>query len=236
MYKILSYKIVKDPRFFELIEDRYFPIVTAFPGVGKSTLAEKWVHNRDNFAELVDLDFGNIRASLEDEIGVRFSSYSSTSQHLMQQFYISTAETLCVSKSISSSLGLSKPNLVLCNIPDTRYEAMVVPHPRASFTYVENVKKRDPNNPFAELYEKNFTPWVNNWVRDSFSIRGNHQVLYLLAEGLYLSDMYEGNTSEIHAVIADKKTKIKKTVVLVVRKENASKSLPWLENLLNFLN
>lgn len=236
MYKIESYKFNKNSKFFKNIEGNSSSIVTAFPGVGKTTLAKGWHFAADHFANIVDLDFGYIRTLMEEEIGIKFKSLSSSSQSLMQQLYISTAESLSSSESISPSLGFKKPNLVLCNIPSEKFEAMVVPHPRVPDVYVQGVYDRNPKHEFSKLYKKNFVNWVNDWVLSSFTRKANHQILYMLTDGLYLYDYYKGACNTLEVIISNKSKGIKKTVILVVRDESVSKVLPWVETLLNFLN
>lgn len=236
MYKIKKYKVYKENYFLEDLNNFSTAIVCAFPGVGKTTLLDNWNSSKTCYGELIDLDFGNSRSILEDELGIRFSAFSSTIQNLVQQFYISTAESLSSGAATSANRNSQKPNMVLCNIPDVRFEAMVVPHPRCEFTYVQGVKKRDPNNKFAVQYEKNFKNWVNGWIDVSFQAKAQHQILYLLTEGIYLSDMHKGKATIIELILNNEPKHITKTVRLVVRDGRKSTSMPFVETLLNYIN
>lgn len=236
MFNIKEYKIIKETNFLDGICHVASATVTAFPGVGKSTLLNIWKSKSTCYGDLIDLDFGYIRTVYEDEMNHKISSYSKTVQNLVQQFYVSTAEVLSSANPSASNRNVLKPNLILCNVPDIRYEAMIIPHINCDFTYVQNVKKRDPKNPFAQQYEKNFRQWVLGWFNTSFLKGAAHQVLYILTDGIYLSDMYKGNTEVVKVIVHNEQSNFSKEIRLVVRPGKGSKALSLMEPILKYLN
>lgn len=146
-------------------------VITAFPGLGKSTLAQNNINsvNSDKqFNAIVDYDYGWV-SELADKS--KINMFKKNYKHLVK-FYNLSALTMSVDgrniKEYGKDFWFLKPSLVLCNVPEGHWPVTIVPSPYMRKTYVNRVKLRDPNSNFWEILDFNYRRWVDSWINSVF--------------------------------------------------------------------